>query len=160
MARLKGIGSFLLVAGGVLVVLRLLHAGVPLFVADARPGPFTFGGLDEVEARMGFVPITPAYRPASLGERPTEIVGWYGPEPMLRIVWREEQTLAITQQVGGDAPSSPPTARALLDVPDSLWWQEGPMATLVVRRGDRWLVIETDLPVRDLRRMADTLALY
>jgi len=37
-APLKGIGSFLVIAAGVLIALRGLHAGVPLVVPGARPG--------------------------------------------------------------------------------------------------------------------------
>jgi hypothetical protein len=33
-------------------------------------------------------------------------------------------------------------------------------ARLVLERGGIWVSIETDLPVRDLRRLADTLTQY
>lgn len=160
MARLKGIGSFLVITAGVLVVLRMLHAGVPLLVADARPGPFIFASLDQIERQMGFAPLIPAYRPATLGEAPVEITGWFAPEPTVRIAWLGDHALIVTEHEGGDRPSTPPVARPLDDVPESRWWQDGAMAHLVMRRDDVWVSIETNLPVRDLRRFADTLSRY
>ena len=160
MARLKGVGSLLVITAGVLAVLRLLHAGVPLFVSDARPGPFTFASLADVERQMGFAPLVPAYRPATLGEAPVEIRGWFAPSPTVRIAWRGARALRITQQRGGAEPDHPPIAQPLSDVADSLWWQDGPLAHLLVRREALWVSIETDLPVRDLRRLAATLTPY
>ena len=157
MVRVKGLGSFLVIAAGVLVVARGLHVGVPLVVADARPGPFAFTSVFDVEGRMGFAPLVPAYRPASLGQQPVEIVGWFAPEPTVRIVWRGERTLTLEQQRGGDGPARPPVARELDGVRGSRWWQEGPIARLVLERDGVWVSIETDLPARDLRRLADTL---
>jgi hypothetical protein len=159
-ARLKGIGSFLVIAAGVLIALRGLHAGVPLVVPGARPGPFTFAALDEVSVRMGFAPLVPAYRPASLGERPVEIAGWFAPEPTVRIVWQGERRLAVTQHRGGDPPARPPVARELAGHPGSRWWEDGVGVRLVLERDGIWVSIETDLPVRDLRRLADTLTQY
>jgi hypothetical protein len=157
MARLKGIGSFLAIAAGVFVVLRVLHAGVPLFVADARPGPFTFTRLDEIGPQMGFAPLVPAYRPAVLGQSPLEMTGWFAPEPSVRIGWRGERMLTMTEQRGGDAPARPPLARELAGHPGSRWWEELGVAHLVLERDGVWVSIETDLPIRDLTRLADTL---
>ncbi len=160
MARLKGLGSFLFITAIMLIVLRGLHAGVPLFVADARPGPFTFADLGDVEPRLGFAPLVPAYRPARLGDRPARIDGWFAPEPTVIIEWRGDGRLAITQQRGGRPPDGPPTAQPLSGVAGSRWWQDGPTAHLILERDGIWLAIETDLPVSELRRLADTMTPY
>jgi hypothetical protein len=160
MDRLKGLGSFLVIAAGVLIALRALHAGVPLFVPGARPGPFVFAALDDVRPQMGFAPLVPAYRPAVLGERPVEIAGWFAPEPTVRIAWRGDRMLIVTQHRGGERPGHPPVARELAGHAGSRWWQDGPVARLVLERAGIRVSIETDLPVRDLRRLADTLTPY
>ncbi len=157
MARLKGLVSFLVIAAGVLVAARGLHVGVPFVVADARPGPFVFASVFDVERQMGFAPFVPAYRPASLGERPVEIVGWFAPEPSVRIVWQGEHRLSVIEHRGADAPSHPPLARELDGHAGSRWWEDGPVAHLVLERDGVWVSIETDLPTRDLTRLADTL---
>jgi hypothetical protein len=57
-------------------------------------------------------------------------------------------------------PPYPPISQPLLDVPDSTWWMDGPRCHLVLARGGLWIEIETDLPPRDLKRLADTLTRY
>ena len=54
----------------VLGVLRIAHVAVPLLFADTRPGPFVLRSLDEAQPRVGFAPLVPGYRPATLGEAP------------------------------------------------------------------------------------------
>ncbi len=160
MDRLRGLASFLLIAGGVLVTLRVLHLGVPLIVPDARPGPFAARSLDEVRRHLGFAPLVPAYRPATLGAGPPSLTVTLGPHPTFLAVWRGEHYLSLTQRRGGPTPAHPPTSQALGGVADSLWWREGAAHHLVLRRGEFWIVVETDLPWRDLRRLADTLGPY
>lgn len=160
MGRLKGLGSFVVIASAVFVGLRALHVGVPLFVPNARPGPFTLASLDEVPRLAGFAPIVPAYHPASLGDRPAGITVWLSPQPTLAVEWKAEHTLRLTERLGGAMPDHAPIGRPLADVPDSTWWQDGARCHLVLKRGDLWIELETDLDLRDLRRFADTLSRY
>jgi hypothetical protein len=144
----------------VLLGLRLVHVGVPLFFPDTRPGPFTLTSLDDVRRRVGFAPLVPAYRPAALGDRPSSLTVWLSPQPTFVIVWRGENYLSVTQRRGGAVPVHPPTSQPLPDVTDSTWWRDGPRYHLVLKRDEFWIEVETDLPSRDLRRIADTLTPY
>lgn len=157
MGRLRGLGSFFLVAAGALLLARVIHIGVPLFFPETRPGPFALTSLAEVERRAGFVPLVPAYRPETLGSEPPTLTLRLGPSPTLEVVWRGEHSLRIVERDGGAGPDHPPFARPLEDIPESIGWQEGARRHLVLRRGNLWLEVETDLPARDLRRIADTL---
>jgi hypothetical protein len=158
MGRLKGLGSFVVVATVVLLGLRALHVVVPLFVPNARPGPFTLASLDEVPRYAGFTPLVPAYHPASLGDRPASITVWLSPQATLAVVWTGEHTLSLTERRGGEMPDHAPTSLPLTDVPDSIWWQDGSRCHLVLKRGELWIEMTTDLDPRDLRRFADTLS--
>jgi hypothetical protein len=128
MDRLTGLGSFLLVTGAVLLGLRLVHVGVPVLFPGTRPGPVALRTLDEVERRAGFVPLVPAYRPATLGDRPESVTVTLRPHPALAIVWRGERFLASpsgredrrpiiprravrspTSPTPGGGPTGPPT---------------------------------------------------
>ena len=160
MARLKGVTSFIVIVAVVLGLLRLVHVAAPLVVADTRPGPFPLGSLDEVQRRVGFAPLVPAYRPATLGERPPRLTGARRPRSMVVMTWRGERYLAIRQWRGGELPEHPPTSRPLSAVADSLWWSESGVHHLILRRDELWVVVETDLPAGDLRRLADTLTAY
>jgi hypothetical protein len=144
----------------VLLGLRLLHVGVPLFFPETRPGPFTLTSLDEVRRRVGFAPLVPAYRPAALGDRPASLRVWLSPQPTFVIVWRGENYLSVTQRRGGAMPVHPPTSQPLPDVTDSAWWRDGPRYHLVLKHDEFWIEVETDLPSRDLKRIADTLTPY
>jgi hypothetical protein len=144
----------------VLLGLRLLHVGVPLFFPDTRPGPFTLTSLDDVRRRVGFAPLVPAYRPAALGDRPSSLTVRLSPQPTFVIVWRGENFLSVTQRRGGAVPVQPSTSQPLPDVTDSTWWRDGARYHLVLKRGEFWIEVETDLPSRDLRRIADTLTPY
>lgn len=157
MGRLRGLGSFFLVAAGATLLARVIHVGVPLFFPETRPGPFALASLAEVERRAGFAPLVPAYRPETLGSQPPTLTLTLGPNPTLEVLWRGERALRIVERHGGAGPEHPPFARPLDDVPESSWWQEGARQHLVLRRGHLWLEVETDLPARDLRRIADTL---
>ncbi len=157
MGRLRGLGSFALITAGLLLALRLLHVGVPLLVPGTRPGPFALARLEDVRPRVGFAPLVPAYRPASLGDRPATLTVSLSPRPTFVIVWRGERYLSLTQRQGGGEPSQPPTSQPLPEVADSAWWRDGAVNHLVLRRGEFWIEVETDLPPRDLKRIADTL---
>jgi hypothetical protein len=160
MARLKGTASFIVIVAVVLGALRLVHVAVPLIFADTRPGPFELSSLDEVQPRVGFAPLVPAYRPAALGKGPARLTGALSPHRSVLMVWRGERYLTISQQRGGAMPAHAPISRPLPNVPDSLWWSEGGVHHLILRRGELWVKVETDLPSGDLRRLADTLDPY
>jgi len=157
MDRVKGLGSFVVIAVVIFGGLRGLHVTVPLFVANARPGPFTPSSLNDVSRYAGFAPVIPAYRPASLGERPSTLTVWLSPRPTFAITWTGEHTMTLVQRRGGPMPDHPPTSQTLAGVPDSEWWQDGPSCHLVLKRGEFWIDITTDLDARELRRFADTL---
>ena len=107
MVRLTGLGRFALITLGVLLGLRALHLGVPLFFPETRPGPFTLASLDEVQRRVGFAPLVPAYRPAALGDRPSRLTVTLSPQPTFVIAWRGERHLSVTQRRGGARPVPP-----------------------------------------------------
>jgi hypothetical protein len=157
MARVKDLVSFVLILAGMLLALRAVHVVVPMLFADSRSGPVSLTRLEDVQRHAGFAPLVPAYRPEALGERPAQLTVTRAPYPTFSIVWRGERYLALTQRRGGASPSHPATSVELADVPGSLWWWDGGAHHLVLRRDDFWIVIETDLPQRDLRRIADTL---
>jgi hypothetical protein len=156
-ARVAGLGSFVGVSIGVLLGLRLFHVAVPFFFAETRPGPFAAADLDEAARLAGFAPLVPGYRPEVLGERLPSVVVARAPRPTIEIEWRGERYLTIIEQKGGSAPEHPATAPPLADFPGSAWWEDGPSRHLIVQRGDVWVHVETDLPSRDLERIADTL---
>jgi hypothetical protein len=158
--RLTGLGSFALIAAVMLLGLRVLHVGIPLFLPETRPGPFVLGSLDDVRRRAGFAPLVPAYRPAALGDRPSTLSVALRPQPTFVIAWRGEHYLSLTQRRGGPMPAHPSTAEPLPEVPDSLWWRDGQRLHMVLRRDEFWVDVETDLPARDLKRIADTLTPY
>jgi hypothetical protein len=160
MGRLSGLGSFAIIVLGMLAVLRVVHVGVPLVITDVHPGPFVLASLDDVEPRIGFAPVLPAYHPVALGERPTTMIARLMPRPTLELVWQGEHMLSLTQRRGGTMPDHPPVSQALEGVADSRWWQEGARSYLVVRYEEFWITVETDLPTRDLRRFAVTLGPY
>ena len=161
MDRLNGLGSFALITAGVLLGLRLLHSSLPLVFPETRQGPLAIASLDEVRARVGFAPLMPAYRPATLGDRPSSMRVWLSPRPTLGVVWREgEQYLSVTQRQGGPQPGHPPLSQPLTGVADSTWWMEGSRSHLILARGGFWIELETSLPPMELRRFADTLTQY
>lgn len=157
MGRLKGLGSFVLVAAAAVLLLRAAHLVLPVFFPGTRPGPIAVASLDEARRRLGFPPFVPAYRPASLGERPPRLVVKLGPEPSFEAVWRGQQFLSVTQRRGGPRPHHPPISQPLAGVPGSTWWMLEGRHHLIFKKGDFWLEVVTDLSLRDLRRIADTL---
>jgi hypothetical protein len=158
MAGLRGLSSFVTVAAAVLAVLRLVHVGVPLVFPNTRSGPIDVPSLDVVEQRVGFAPLIPAYRPASLGSGPQKMTVWFSPRPAFAIVWQQgDQVLSLTQRQGDPGPSPPPLSRPLRNVEDSWWWVESSRSHLVLKRDGGWISIETTLPPEELPRLADTL---
>ena len=157
MDRLKGLGSFVVIAAVTFGGLRGMHVVAPLFVPNARPGPFALERLADVARYAGFAPVVPAYRPASLGERPSSLTVWLSPRPTFVVTWKGEHSLSLMQRRGGPAPDHPPTSQPLAGVLDSLWWQDGALCHLVLKHGDFWIEMTTDLDERELKRFADTL---
>jgi len=161
MGGLKGSFSFVVIVAVVMAGLRVLHLGTPLVFPATRPGPIAIADLDEARRRAGFSPIIPGYHPASLGAEPSSISLLLSPAPTLIIVWRQNGTyLSLTEHRGGKAPTTPPLAVPLEDVPDSMWWATGSEHHLVVLRLGFWIDMVTNLPKQDLKRFADTLTIY
>jgi len=160
-ARLSGLRSFLVITGVVLIGLRLLHLGVPLVFPNTRSGPIALTSLNDVERRVGFAPLVPAYRPAELGSAPTSLTVSFSPRPTFVIVWQHgDRFLSVTEWRGSAKPDEPPLSRPLDGVDHSSWWMEGDRAHLLLARDGYWIVIETTLPERDLARLADTMTRY
>ena len=158
---MKGLLSLVLITAGVLAGLRLLHVGAPMAFPQTRLGPIPIASLDEVRRRVGFSPMLPAYRPATLGNQPSRMSVTLSPRPTFEIVWEQgAEYLSVTQRQGGPMPDQPPLSQPLADVPDSVWWTAGVRSHLVISRGGFWIEIETSLPTRELRRFADTLTQY
>lgn len=158
MDRVKGLPTFAVITIVVFGLLRLLHVGTPIVFPGIRPGPVLVASLDEARQRTGFAAIVPAYHPASLGGAPSSIAVHAAPTPAITVVWRQaEHYLSVVQQRGGPQPDHPPLAQPLDGVPDSLWWTTGTEHHLLVWRIGYWIELTTSLPVRDLRRFADTL---
>jgi len=159
MDRLRGLGSFVLIAAGVLVALRLTHYALPVVFPETRQGPIAVADLEEARRLVGFDPLVPAYRPEQLGVRPSEMTVTLSPYPAFAIAWRNAgHFLSVTQQRGGPRPLQPPLARPLDNLPDSAWWMEDTHAHLALSRDGFWIHIVTNLPSRELRRFADTLS--
>lgn len=157
MARLKGLGSFLAVAAGVLLALRALHVGIPLFFPETDPGPFTPGELDEAARLAGFRPLVPSYRPVVLGEDPARLTVSRAPWATVEIAWRGERFLTLTERKGGDVPEHPPTVGSAAGPDTALRWEEGSVLHAIERREDLWILVETDLPSRDFERVVGSL---
>lgn len=161
MARLRGFLSFVIIAGTVFGAVRLVHVGVPLVFPNTRSGPIAVASLDDVEQRLGFAPLIPAYRPEALGAGPTSMTVSFRPRPAFAIVWRQgDEMLSVTQWEGGPRPEVAPLSRPLKNVASSSWWTDASRAHLVVARDGCWITIETTLPPKDLPRLADTLTRY
>lgn len=160
MGRLTGLGTFAVMAGAFFLGLRVLHVAVPLFFPETKPGPFAVASLDDVQGRAGFAPLVPAYRPVALGARPVRMTVSRVPQPRFVIVWQGDRSLSLTEQRGGVLAPVPPIARPFENRAGSWWWFEDGRHHLQMRHGDLLIQLETDLPLRDLARMADTLEPY
>jgi len=161
MDRLKGFGSFALITVAVLLGLRLLHLATPVVFPTTRLGPIDVTSFDDARRLVGFAPMVPAYRPATLGDRPVSMTVSLSPRPTFQISWRAaDQFLIVTQRQGGSRPAESPVSEPLLDVPNSAWWMDHGQAHLVLERGDFWIEIQTSLSTGELRRFADTLSQF
>lgn len=159
MDRLRGLGSFLLVTLVVLGGLRLVHLTVPLIFPSTRLGPIAVSDLGDVRRLAGFAPLLPAYRPATLGLRPTSMTVILSPRPTFSVTWQDGgEFLTVTQYQGGARPAQSPVSAPLTDVPDSEWWMDGERCHLVLERGAFWVEIQTSLARSELKRFADTLS--
>ncbi len=161
MDRVKGLGSFAVITVLVLLSLRLVHVATPVMFPSTRIGPIEIASLDDVRRLTGFAPVTPAYRPATLGAKPVRMTVILSPRPTFTISWREgESFLTVIQHQGGARPDTSPLSQPLRDVPDSIWWTEGATNHVVIQRGDFWITLETSLSTGELRRFVDTLSGY
>lgn len=161
MDRLIGFRSFATTALIVLAALRALHVGVPLVFPETRSGPTAVASLDDVQRRVGFAPYVPAYRPAGLGAGAAEMTVSFRPGPTFTIVWRDAgQFLQIIERRGGARPQSAAIGQTLDGFPDSTWRMDDARCHLVLPHEGLCIEIETTLPSRDLRRLADTLTRY
>jgi hypothetical protein len=161
MDRVKGLGSFALIAVIVLSALRVMHLAAPIVFPSTRLGPIEVASLDDVRRLVGFAPMVPAYRPATLGDQPVRVTVVLSPRPTFMIVWQQgDQFLSVTERQGGARPSASLVSKPLLDVAGSEWWMDRDRCHLVLERGAFWIEIETSLPPSELRRFADTLAPY
>ena len=159
MARLRGLGSFLLIVAGVFGALRVVHIAVPLLFPTTRLGPVVVSDLGDVRRLAGFAPMLPAYRPASLGARPTSMIVVLSPRPTFTVTWQDGgEFLTVTQYQGGSRPAQSPVSRPLMDVPESEFWMDGEQCHLVLERGAFWIEIQTSLSPGELKRFADTLS--
>jgi len=146
MERLRGLGGFAVITTFVMLSLRLVHVALPVVFPSTRVGPIEVASLDGVQRLIGFAPILPAYRPASLGDQPVRMIVMFSPRPTFTITWRADgQFLTVTQRQGGARPETPPIS---------------PNHHLVVRRGEFWIEIETSLSAGELQRFADTLSVF
>ena len=132
--RVKGLFSFGVIATAVKFIgLRIVNVAVPMIAPTTRPGPISVASLDDLRDRIGFAPIVPAHRPASLGSTPVSITVVHNPSPTLIVAWREgDAHFSITQRRGGPKPDAPAEAVPLPDVPESTWWS-GPEHHLTCR---------------------------
>ena len=161
MDRVRGLGSFAVIALTVMILLRVVHVSTPLAFPSTRLGPIVVASVDDARRLTGFEPAVPAYRPALLGDRPASMTVLLSPRPVFAIAWRASgEYLSVTQRRGGPRPEVPPVSAPLADVPDSAWWMDGANSHLVLQRGEFWIELETSLPRSELKRFADTLGRY
>lgn len=158
---MKGLPTFAIMTVAVLLALRLVHLTVPHVFPSTRIGPVEVSSFEAASARLGFAPILPGYRPASLGAKPISISVVYVPAPSLNVAWRQgNDYLSITQTRGGSKPYAPPHAAPMADVSESTWWTVGSENHIIVSRVGFWIEITTNLPPGELQRFAATLAVY
>ncbi len=162
MDRLKGLVSLLVVAGIVLVILRVIHLGLPLVYPQVLRGPFSLDAVADVEEYSGFSPLVPFYRPQVLGEKPINITVTRGLEPEVLIFWQADHFLYLQERRGGPRPPVPETARPVAGTPgtDTVTWRQGRTTYAQTRRGEVWVELRTDLGANDVRRILDTLRGY
>jgi hypothetical protein len=165
MKRLRGIGSLLVILGGLFLLLRALHLGIPVVYPKVLQGPFSLDSVAEVEEYAGFSPLVPFFRPETLGERPIHVTVTRRPRARVTVFWQGERFLYLEEREGGPPPPVPENARAwelrTPGAPDEAhWWRQGRTVHAAARRGDHWIELRTDLPDEDARRIVETLRPY
>jgi len=155
MAGLRRWASFLLLAAGLFLGLRLLHVGLPLVSPQVPAAPRRLADPALARRYTGFSAWLPFYRPAKLGARPVEVVVTHRPDPALHVVWRGERFLVLDQR--RRAPSPPAAARPLAGRPGAVEWQEGAVRRAQLRAGDLVIDVATDLELADLERLVASL---
>lgn len=165
MSRLRGIASLLVIAAVLLVVLRAIHVGIPIFYPRVLRGPFSLGDLAEVEQYTDFPPLVPFFRPQSLGPKPVHVTASRPPHAEVVVFWQGERFLYLEERAGAAAPPVPENARTWgLEGPAAAgehhWWRQGRTIYAVTRRGDLWIELRTDLSDDDARRVLETLRPY
>jgi hypothetical protein len=158
MDRLRPVGSFLLLALVLLLGLRLLNMAAPVFFPEVLSGPFRLDSTDAASRYIDFEPLLPYFRPEELGARPVSIVASRRPYPRLVVVWRGNRFLSLSERAGGPEPRLPAAAVLLPGRPAANVWRDGGAHRAVARRGNVWIEIETDLTLRDVRRILDSLS--
>lgn len=156
----RSVGIFLLILLGLLLAMRMLHLGIPIFYPKVLDGPFSLDALAEVEEYTGFQPLVPFYRPEVLGTGPVNITARRSPRPQVTVFWQGRRFLRLTERQGGSRPFVRPGARPLPNHPESLHWQEGRTRRVVIEDDGLWVEIRTDLPEEDLHRLVETLRPY
>jgi len=160
MDRLRDIASFVVITAVVFGILRLLHLGIPVFYPRVLAGPFNLDRMELVKQYTGFSPRLPFYRPEQLGVRPVDITVSRRPHPKVVILWRAKHFLYLAEQQGGGSPPHPGGGEALPGRPDSSWTQEAGNQHVVMKQGDLWIELRTDLSASDVQRIVDTLRPY
>lgn len=160
MDRLKGIGSFLIIIVVLFVFLRLLHLTVPIFYPRVLTGPFSVDDVGSTPEYLGFSPLLPFYRPEQLGVRPVNITVTRRPHPKVVIFWQAEHFLYLAERQGGETPRHDAGDGPLPGHPDSAWWLDGRTHHVVMKQNDLWIELRTDLSLRDVQRIVDTLLPY
>jgi len=141
MSRLRGIVSLLVIAAVLLLVLRAIHVGIPIFYPRVLRGPFSLGSLAEVEEYTGFPPLVPFFRPQTLGERPVNVTASRPPKAEVVVFWQADRFLYLEEREGGTPPPVPENARTWgLEGPAAAgehhWWRQGRTIYAVAHRGD------------------------
>jgi len=158
--RLKGVGSFVIVLVLLLLAMRVVHLGVPIFYPKVLAGPFSLTGFDEVEEYSGFSPYLPFYRPEHLGVTPGNITVTRRPYPRVVVFWHAEHFLYLAEQQGGQRSPQRMREAPLPGHPEASWWREGDTQMVVLQRDGVWIELRTDLSLRDVQRIVDTLRPY
>lgn len=156
----RGVVGLVLILAVIFGLLRLLHLVVPIFYPRVLSGPFSLEELAEVEDYAGFSVQVPFYRPEELGTRPVHITVTRRPRPRASVFWQGEHFLYLSERRGGRPPRSPPDARPLEKHPDALWWREGSTHHVQLQRDGLWIELRTDLGMRDVERLVETLRPY
>jgi len=158
--RLKGIGSFVIVLVLLLLALRVVHLGVPIFYPRVLAGPFSLDSFGDIERYAGFSPLLPFYRPEYLGVKPVNITVTRRPYPKAVVFWHADHFLYLAEQQGGQRPPQRMREAPLPGHPEASWWREGETRMVVLQRDGLWIELRTDLSLRDVQRIVDSLRPY